>query len=131
MSQENIEVVRRCYEDYLSGDIEAALAAFDPEVSFELELMPEGEAFRGREGVDEAMRTWREMFDDWRFEIEEMIDAGDRVLVLGTEFGRGKGSGVEIEQPRFNVWWLRNGRVVRYRSYLDRDQALEAAGLRE
>jgi ketosteroid isomerase-like protein len=62
---------------------------------------------------------------------EEFIDAGpDQVLVFSREGGRGKGSGAEvITQPTAHLWTLRDGKAIRMKSYWERDDALEAAGL--
>jgi ketosteroid isomerase-like protein len=87
--------------------------------------------YRGREGVAEAMRVWTGTWDDWRVELEEIVDAGDRVVLIARESGRGKGSGIEIDQRVYGVFTLRDGKIVRWKGFIDRDQALEAAGLRE
>ena len=131
MSQENVEIVRRCVEAYLAGDNEDALAAYDAEVEFDVSLRPEGQIYRGRAGVAEAMRVWIGTWEDWRVDIEDIADAGDRVLVTLRESGRGKGSGIEIDQRVFGVFTLRDGKIIRWKAFLDRDQALEAAGLSE
>jgi ketosteroid isomerase-like protein len=129
MSEENVEIVRRHMQAYLSGDNEAALAAYHPEVEFDASLRPEGHVYRGREGVAEAMRVWSGTWEDWKVEVKEIIDAGDRVLLIAQESGRGKGSGVEIDQLVFAIFTLRNGKIVHWKGFVDRDQALEAAGL--
>src|SRR2546423_1022597 len=82
MSQENVEVVRRHMQAVLVGDYEAALADYDPEVEFDASVRPEGHVYRGREGVAEAMRVWSGTWEDWKVEVKETIDAGDRVLML-------------------------------------------------
>jgi len=131
MSEENVEIVRRCYEAYVSDDPEAALAYFDPEAEMDLTLRPDGRVFRGHQGVIEAARTWLGAWEDWRLEVEEFLDADDRVVVLAREWGRGKGSGIEIDHPHITVATVRDGRIVHLKGYLDKDQALEAAGLSE
>ena len=118
-------------EAYLSGDNETALAAYDPQVEFDASLRPEGHVYRGREGVAEAMRVWSGTWEDWNVEMEEIIDAGDHVLLIARESGRGKGSGIEIDQRIFAVFTLRGGRIVRWKGFIDRNEALEAAGLQE
>jgi ketosteroid isomerase-like protein len=77
------------------------------------------------------MRVWAGAWEDWSLEFEQMIDAGDKVLVIARESGRGKGSGVEVEQRAFAVFTLREGRIVHWKGFVNRRQALEAAGLRE
>jgi ketosteroid isomerase-like protein len=132
MSEENVEVVRRTIEAYMSGDNEAALAAFDPAVAFDWKaLRPDGRVFRGSGGVAEAMRDWSGTFEDWRMEIEEILDAGDCVFVVTHDVGRGKGSGIPIEQTAYQVVTLRNGKIIHWQGFPRRDQALEAAGLRK
>jgi ketosteroid isomerase-like protein len=131
MSQENVETVRGVMSAYVAGDNEAALAAFDSEVEFDASARPEGQVFRGRSGVAEAMRVWTGAWADWRVEVEEIIDAGDRVLLIARQSGRGKGSGVKVELQEFQVWTFRDGTVIHWKGFLDRDEALEAAGLSE
>jgi ketosteroid isomerase-like protein len=70
-------------------------------------------------------------FSDARAEINELIDAGDRVLVGTTARGRGKQSGVESGWHLWHLWTLRDGKIVRGEGFTDRDEALEAAGLPE
>ena len=132
MSIENVEIVRRTVDAYPSGDVEAVLADYDPEVVFDVSsARPEGGVFWGREGVEEGIQAWVGRWAEYRFEVEDIIDAGDRVLMIIREFGRGEGSGVEVNQHTFWVQTMRNGKIVRAKLFVDRDQALEAAGLRE
>jgi ketosteroid isomerase-like protein len=131
MSQENVEMVRHHLEAFFSGDNETALSYYDPEVEFDATARPEGQVYRGHEGVAEAMRVWVGAWEDWKVEVEEIIDAGDRVLLIAREFGRGKASGVEIDQPNFVVFTLRDGKIVRWQGFVHRGPALKAAGLSE
>ena len=126
-----MEIVRRVLDDYARGENESALDALHPEVVFDQTFRPEGGLFRGREAVAEGLRTWTGAFEEWRQEIEEIIDAGDRVLVVAHEFGRGKGSGAAIEQTTFQVYEIDGGKIVHFEGFLDREDALEAAGLSE
>jgi ketosteroid isomerase-like protein len=129
MSRENVEIVRRHLEAYLRGDNELALSAYHPEVEFDASIRPDGQVFRGRDGVAEAMRTWTGAFEDWKMEVQEIVDAGDRVLLVDRQTGRGKGSGVEVDERTYSVFTLRDGQIVHAKFFLDRGQALEAAGL--
>src|SRR5215203_5449446 len=108
MSQENVEIVRRHVEAYVAGDYETALAAYHPDAEFDARLRPEGTVYRGHEGIEEAMRVWVGAWDDWKLELDELLDAGDKVLAIGRESGRGKGSGVEINHQVFVVFTLRD-----------------------
>jgi ketosteroid isomerase-like protein len=131
MSQANVEIVRRCSEAFNRGDYEAALEALDPAIEYDLRHFPDGRVYHGRDGIREAFRIWLGTWDDYRQEQEEFIDAGDEVIVCVREYGRGKGSGLELSRPTFGVWTLARGLAVRIRFYGTRAQALEAVGLRE
>jgi ketosteroid isomerase-like protein len=63
--------------------------------------------------------------------VDEIIDGGQLVVGAVTMHGRGMGSGVQVAQTMFHVFEIREAKIVRLREYLDRGQALEAAGLSE
>jgi uncharacterized protein len=72
-----------------------------------------------------------DVWDDFRFEVEELIDAGDKVFAAVQLSGRGKGSGVPVDQHDIHVCTIRDGKVVRIDVHRDRAEALKAAGLFE
>jgi ketosteroid isomerase-like protein len=132
MSQENVEVVRRSFEAFQRGDYEAAMDALDPRIEYDLTHFPDGQVYLGHDGVREAFRIWLGTWNDYRQELDELIDLGnDDVLAVVREFGRGKASGIEVERPTAGVWTLRDGKAIRIRFYPGKAEALEAAGLRE
>jgi uncharacterized protein len=113
VSERNVEIVRGVFDAFLRGELEAALDAFDPDVEFDVTLRADGRVHQGHEGVREAVSTWVDTWDDYRLDIEEYIDEGDDVIVLATESGRGKGSGIESEQKVTFTWSLSDGKVTR------------------
>ena len=132
MSRQNVEIVRECIESFQRGDYATALEALDPEIEYELTHFPDGKIYHGHDGVREAFRIWIGTWEDYRQELDELIDAGDNeVIALVREFGRGIGSGIELERPTAGVWTLRNGKAVRIRFYEGREAALEAVALRD
>ena len=73
-----------------------------------------------------------EAFEDYRPEVDELLDAGDKVVTLAIEHGRGRASGATVEARRTaHVWTMRANKAVRLDLYLDRANALAAVGLRE
>jgi ketosteroid isomerase-like protein len=74
---------------------------------------------------------WASAFDGLRVTVEEIIDAGNRVVLVAHHQGRGRGSGIEVDACFYEVYTLRKGKVLRVDEYTEREQALEAAGLRE
>jgi ketosteroid isomerase-like protein len=130
MADDNAELFRRCGEA-VSGDDEAALLEL---IDDDVEVIPrrsatEG-AFRGPAGVRAFLADNRESFDRFETQYEEINDLGDgRVLAIGTILVRGRGSGIEMKVPSAVIATFRDGRVLSFRDYVERDQALAAAGL--
>jgi ketosteroid isomerase-like protein len=88
-------------------------------------------------GHDEARSFFEEEwfgvfpFDDWEVEVEEAIDRGDQVIVIARQLGRGASSGATTGLEFVQTYSLRAGEIVRVETYLDRQKAMEAAGLSE
>ena len=137
MSKEAVERIRRGYEAFNRGDLADAVKDLDPNIEwripFQLPDSPPDETYRGHDGVMHFWASWRAAFDDFSVEIEEIIDAGDRVVVLAGVRGRGAVSGADVETPTFpQVWTMGDdGRPIRVEMYRSRAEALEAAGVRE
>jgi ketosteroid isomerase-like protein len=130
VSQENVEIIRMIYDDWLHGEM--AIDRFHPEIA-----MVESKMILGAPsayGID-AVRRYMESFPKYWAEIrpgpEEYIDAGDQVVVVARLVGRGKTSGVDVERKSAYVWTLRANRALRIDACADRTEALEAVGLAE
>jgi ketosteroid isomerase-like protein len=133
MSRENVELARKAFDALNQGGVEALLVYLDPEIEWISTpgFLPDAENRFGHEGVKKWFEMLEEHFEDVRWEAKEFIDAGDRIMVAATTTARGKASGIPAELTLFHVVTVRDGKAVREESYLDRNQALEAAGLRE
>jgi ketosteroid isomerase-like protein len=144
MSQENVEVVRsyfRALQRTLSayaaapGRIDDApfldevFAHLDDNVEWRWPLSPE--SFRGRAEMLRAAADWLDAVGGWQVELEDVVEAGDRVLVSQRVRAQGKGSGAPTEQQVHTVGTIRDGHILRLEDYLDRRAAREAAGLSE
>ena len=140
MSQENVEIVHRSYR--FLGELregkpyaleDAFRECFDEGLEVRIpDAYPEGaQVFRGRGGLKRWVASTNEIWEEWRFEPERFLDAGDRVVVLVRVVARGGSSGVSLDRETAHLWTLRDRRVTRCEVYLDRSQALEAVGLRE
>jgi uncharacterized protein len=135
MSEENVEIVRGVYDAWQRGDFEGAFEPFHEDIEWlgppDISRAGGEPIVRGHKGVRRSLGRWVGVWDDYRFELRELIDIGDDVLAGGWQHGRGKGSGVEVSEEIFSVWTLQAGKIVRQRMFRDRTQALEAAGLGE
>jgi ketosteroid isomerase-like protein len=123
--KDNVEVVREMLDDYLRGDYEAALPAFAQDV----EVVTSLERFHGPAGVVKEAKRWDEMWSDYRFEVQDLVDAGDKVVLLYRQVGKAKESGVEVEERAAWVYTLREGKIARVEMFQDRETALRAARL--
>ena len=131
MSQENVELTRRGYEHF-NRTGEPDYSVLDPGiVCHDFPDLPDTGVYNGHQGFLTLIANAVEGFDEFRIEPEEFIEAGDRVVVLVRTVGRGKLSGAEVDAQVAHVWTVRNGKAVELRLYGNRDEALEAAGLRE
>jgi len=134
MSQENVEIVRRLAAAFNDGSIEAMRPLLDPELVWhEDPSFPEAGEYRGRDEWEAYARQFLAEFSAIRYEQgpAKTVEAGDNVVVNILIHGRGTASGAEFD---LSAWWaftLRDAKVVRCFSYLDRDAALEAVGLSE
>ena len=132
MSRENVEIFRRAQAAYNEGDWDAALAAMDPNVEFDLtRAAPDGEIYRGHEGVKTFWRMLRDVFGSLRNEPEEVIDGGDRLFTRIRLRSTGQASGAMTQDVLYQVITLDKGRAIRVEFLRDRAEALRAAGLPE
>jgi ketosteroid isomerase-like protein len=133
MSQENVEVVRRCYGFWTNRDLSLLTELVDPDAVLDLSRNVFNPGLH--HGFEDLMRFLEQVDETWesfQIEPEELIDGGDHVFAAVRMSGRGRRSGVEVEMELFAVWTLRDGKVVRLTGgYRDRSESLEAAGLRE
>jgi uncharacterized protein len=134
MSEENVEVLRRGYEAFGRGDVDAVLELLAPDVDWApaIGAILGVESLRGREAVRQFLsRDLFDGFDQFRAEPLSFEDLGDFVLVMVRYTGRGESSGIEMDQRLAALYEIRNRQVVTMCDYPTREEALEAAGLRE
>ena len=134
MSQENVEIVRLIYGEWAQGDF-SNREWFDADLDFEMSgwVMLEADPIKAR-GIDGMASVWREVLRGWddfhTGPIEEVIEAGDRIVVLSRLVGRGRRSGVEVDARRGAVFTFQGGKITRL-LLAGREEALEAVGLGE
>jgi uncharacterized protein len=132
MAEENVEIVRRVYDATLHGETERVIELLDPRIRLDMsERVFNPAVYEGHEGSRRFFAEIDEVWDDFRAEPLEFIDAGENVVVAHMVRGRGKESGVEVELPSTSVYTVHDGLVTAIHMYRDHGRALEAAGLRE
>ena len=130
MSGENVEIVRDCQELFAKRDFSSLTELVDPDVVVDLSRnVFNPEVFHGYGGLRRFVAVVGEMWDEFEVETEEILDAGDNVVCAVRISAVGR-AGVKVDMQIFQVWTLRDGKVVRVTGgYRERAEALEAVGL--
>ena len=144
MSRENVEMVRRIQpgpevdlaallrdDGAFESFVEAVGPLFHPD--FEAMVVPSLQADRhaGLRGLRAAWLDWLEGWDSYRVEVEELLDAGEDVVVVVRDYARRADMETEVAQRGASIWTVRDGRIARAAFYPNRTEALDAAGLSE
>jgi ketosteroid isomerase-like protein len=139
-SADNVEFVRRAFERF-NELADQGVEEFEPErdapllwerlaPDFELHErpdLPDAKVYRGREEAKEFWRKTWEIFSTIHWRTSELIDRGDIVIAVNRVAGTGRESNVEVEMDESDVFWFREGRLVRLQGFGSREEALAAA----
>jgi hypothetical protein len=144
MSHENVDLVRQLQpgpdvdiaaffrdEATARAALEAAAPLFDPSFEAITHGAIQGKHGHGPEGLQAIWLDWLEPWESYRTEIENIIDAGDQVVVLTRDSGRPVGADGEVAVTGAAIWTVRDGKLTRAEFFADRREALKAAGLGE
>jgi ketosteroid isomerase-like protein len=133
MSEQNVEIVRRIYDEWGRGNFRAGTELYDPDALLILRPeFPESGTYRGLSEIQRYMtegflRSWRDLV----IEGEEFLEAGDSVVVRVHQRGIGRKSDAPVEMRYFQVWTFRGRTVIRIEAIRERSEALQAVGLQE
>jgi ketosteroid isomerase-like protein len=128
MSQENEEIVRQALDAYSRGDYDRVGGFHDPHIV--VVTLEDGVVY-GNTDVLANYERWNEAWEGAETTVEDVIGQGDRVFLAARFHAHGRASGVEVDTRVYEVYTLRDGKILRIDEYEDRAEALEAAGLSE
>lgn len=133
MSQGNVEALREIFDRIAQGDVEFFWDSLDPEIEWDERDMPwlEAGVYRGVPELRDFLRRWLAPWARFEWVPRDFMGSGENVVVTVRQRGVGKGSGIDIDQTRSQIWTFRDGKVIRFRSFVKRNEALEAVGLSE
>ena len=120
--QQNLEIVRRGYDAFQRGDLDALVALFDENIEWRTpgpSDLPTAGQRRGIQAVREFFQTLSTMVEIQRFEPKTFVAQGDRVVVLGENTARIKATGKVLDDEWAHVFVLKNGKVASFQEYLD------------
>jgi ketosteroid isomerase-like protein len=134
MPQDKVDVAKRTVDAYNRRDFDGMFAEL---LTPDFEWWPavpgayEGGCYQGREDLERFAAAIGEVWEEIQAIADEFRDLGDRVLVLGRQVGRGKGSGAQVDAPLAAIFDFRGDRIRRGRGYVDRAEGLRVAGVSE
>ena len=136
MSQENVEIVRKVYEAAARGDTAAIFELYDSDIEWDASRTERGavtgRVARGKESLLKWLREWYEAWETINDDLEELIEVNDnKVISVMVQRGRGRASGIEVEDRLWTVWTIREGKVVRVVWFPTSAEAFEAVGVSE
>ncbi len=133
MSHDNVETVRGMYEAFSTGDIPHVLGQMEQGIEWneaENFIYADRNPYVGPQAILEGVfgRLGTE-WDGFAVTPEEWLDAGSRIVVLGTYSGTNKATGKRVRAQFAHIWSVKDGRVVRFQQYTDTKQFAEAVTL--
>lgn len=132
MSEENLEALLRANRAFNNGDLDRALEPFDPSVSYYEapgNTLDTSEVLRGLAEIRDSLTAYIAEFENFRAEIDELVDAGDRVLCVQRWMGTGRSRGTPVEFQEVLVYTFAEGKITEGRVFPDRASAAAALGL--
>lgn len=130
MSESDIERLRAAYGALDRGDLSAVQELIHPRAEMrDRPEIPDATTYVGWDGVVHSLRASRETFDDFHFVPERFLENEDKVVVILTMIGKGRASGVPVEERIAHLWTVSDGLAVALQAYTRPEDALEAAGL--
>jgi ketosteroid isomerase-like protein len=124
--QAGVELVRGIIDALNRGDVDGMLSRMHPDFEWRpLETSPVARAYRGHEDVRRYVEDWLSTFERIRLDLEDPTEVADCVVAMVHGHGRGRASGVELDNRFCQLWTLRSGRAAGMEEYATREQALE------
>ncbi len=117
----NIDIIKGLYQAFAQGDMDSVLAVLHQDIEWiESDGIPYGGVFQGQEAVVSGVfakigTEW----DNFTARVDEFIDAGDTIVTLGVDSGTYKATGKTMQAPTASIWTLKDGKVVKFRQYID------------
>ena len=130
MSERNVEIVRAVFDAYNRGDLDATFEHIAPDCEFDqTRALGTDRGVYDRSQARRLMEEFASIWESLRFDADELIDAGEHVVMPFTNSLRGR-DGIEVQARGTYAFSFREGSIVRVCLYQERQEALEAVGYR-
>ena len=132
MSQENAEIVVGAYARYNAGERVPELWFWHPDAEYHAAREdPDSAVHCGIDAIRQQFANWHEAYPDLKVEVVDARANGDQVFLWVRFVGHGAASGIPLEMEPAHIYTMRDGKAAKVVEYMDRNEALEAAGLSE
>jgi ketosteroid isomerase-like protein len=131
VASEQLEALRAVFERWNAGDRTIDMDTVDPRIELHTPMATtRGGPYRGHDGVRQWLADIDDQFEVWELQVDEWRELdGGRILGLGAIHVKGRGSGLELDQPMAWLFAVRDGKVTRYDTFYSHAEGLSAAGL--
>jgi uncharacterized protein len=128
MAPGNADLIRPIYEEWARGNWRSTFEVYDDhmEWGWSDEFPDIAGVWEDHRDPNPRLRTWLSGWETWRVEADDYLEIGDFVVVLASYRGRGKTSGVEVDQEGAHVFQIRDGKVMRLEIFADRQKAIDS-----
>jgi ketosteroid isomerase-like protein len=132
MAETRTELVRRGYDAWNKGDRSWVLEHMSEDVEWVTPPEdPDPGTYRGYGGVEKFWSQWRAAVGQLNFQVEDIFESGDEVVVTALRSGRGEHSGLEVSDRVMQIFTFEGDKCVRVREFYDRAAALRSVGAEE
>jgi ketosteroid isomerase-like protein len=128
-SESNVEIARRVMQAFNDEGIEGVVPYYDDDCEVYDPDVPGNHSYRGKDGLRSFLNLMLTGSEQTEIRDYELLPAGDRVVALNRTYYRGEGGGPEVEVRDAHTMTFRDGKIVYWRLYIDRAEALTDAGL--
>ena len=125
MSPADADILNAMFDAFNRGEYERSTAMLHPDaILHQWADVPDSDTYVGREEFVRGLSRWLAGFEPgFQYAVEKVTDAGHRVVVDLVLRGRGRGSGLELEQPVFQVWTVRDAKAYECWVFTTEEQA--------
>ena len=125
----DVEIVRRSFEAWNDGDVAAIRHCYTEDAVIETPITEFGRTFEGDDPLGRWIREMRETWAEVSWDVERIFEGDGVVVSFYRSVSTGRASGIEVVRDLTGVHHIRDGLIARDRVFLDRDEALKAAGV--
>jgi uncharacterized protein len=124
--QAGVELVRAIIAALNRGDVDGMLALMDPDFEWTpLEASPAARVCRGHDQVRHYVEDWLTTFEGLRIDLQDPTEVADRVVAMARGQGRGRVSGVQLDNWFCQLWTVRHGLAIAMEEHPTREEAMD------